>query len=102
MTLLEFLAGAAPTWLVSSRQLARGRSRDRPAVSARGTRRGRVAGARLRRLRLLFLLCLLCRSDGHAEDGLGDATGDPRFHLFEEAVSLALVGDKRILLTVAA
>src|SRR5438094_1449438 len=99
MALFEFLPRAAPAWLVSSRQLARS-GRGGSAVAARARRR--AGGTGLRRLRLFFLLCLLCRSDRHAEDGLRDAAGDPRLHLLKEAVSLAFVGDERVLLAVAA
>src|SRR5438094_7145381 len=102
MALFEFLPRAAPARFVASRQLARWRSGGWSAVATCPGCCRRPAATCLRRLRLLFLLCLLCRSYGHAEDGLGDAAGDPGLHLLKEAVRLAFVGDERVLLAVAA
>src|SRR5256885_13566034 len=103
MALLEFLSRSAPARLVSSRQLARSGRGGWAAIAARARGR-RAPGARLRRLALcfLFLFGLFCGSHGHSENRLGDPTRDTRFHLFEEAVRLALVGDERVLLAVTA
>src|SRR2546428_4649538 len=102
VALFEFLSGAAPTRLVAPGQLARSGRGDRLPVPAGARGCARSPGAGLRLLRLLFLLRLLRSSDSHAQDGLGDATGDTRLHFLEEAVGLALVGDERVLLAVAA
>src|SRR5438552_12291477 len=102
VALLELLARSAPTRLISARQLAWRSSRSRPAVPARSGRGGRAPASRLRRLRLLVLLGLFGGSDSHSQDCLCDSACDARFHFFKESVRLALVGDERVLLAVAA
>src|SRR5882672_10485348 len=99
MTLLELFSRSAPTWFIPAWQLTRrGRGR-RSAVAACAGRRRPAAG--LRRLCFFILFGLLRRSNCDSENCLGDSTRDTRFHLFEEAVRLALVCDERILLAVA-
>src|SRR2546425_5510013 len=102
MTLLEFLSRSAPTRLIPPRQLARGRRGDGLPVAAGRPRRGRAATGRLRRLCLLLLLRLFSCAHCHSENCLRDPARDTRLHFLEEAVGLALVGDERVLLAVAA
>src|SRR6266581_3732718 len=102
VTLLELFPRSAPTRFISPRQLAWRCRGGRASIPTGRSRGRRVAGTRLRRLRLLFLLCLFRSPDGHSENRLRDSACDTRFHFLEEAVCFALVRDERVLLAVAA
>src|SRR4051812_1349345 len=112
MAFLELLPAPAPARIVAADLLV-------PRTGRRDLRPGRiavrahvrpslgglpVAASSLRRVRwrLLGLLSLLRRLHRDAHDRLRHAGRDPRSHLLEELVGLALVGDEGVLLAVAA
>src|SRR3989442_10049043 len=101
VTLLEFLPGPAPARLVTAGQLLgrRDRRRHGTTVAARPRRERRRRGGGARAV-LLLALRLRRGLDRDPEDRLRHAARDPRRHLLEERVRLALVGNERILLAI--
>src|SRR5256712_5711279 len=103
---LVLLAGAAPARIVTPElRLRRRRGRYRGAAVAAGLTEGALRLCLplcVARLLLLLALGLLGGLHGDPEDLLRHAARDARRHLFEERVSLALVGDERVLLAIAA
>src|SRR5881296_767635 len=100
MALLELFSRSAPAGLIAAGKLARRGLGGGSSVSACAS--GRAASGRLGRLRLLFLFGLFSGSNRHSENRLGGTARDTRLHLLEEAVCLALVGNERVLLPIAA
>src|SRR5438445_143204 len=103
---LVLLARAAPARIVTPElRLRRRRGRYRGAAVAAGLTEGALRLCLplcVARLLLLLALGLLGGLHGDPEDLLRHAARDARRHLFEERVGLALVGDERVLLAVAA